>query len=153
MKETLNNQISLVPEYRFSGSGKQGYAFKIFFIFLIFLTVLSCKKSSPELPLPGQINISRVEGPTSGKKNETLYLTVYYPTSSSCDVFDRLEKNTNGKIVSVRAFGHTDTSTNCLEVAVDKSASLSFTPTTTGVYELRFINIDNSWFAFKISIN
>lgn len=152
MKEKLTFLFNLMPTERLTGSGKLRNGCKIFITFLILLTLMSCKKGSQE-SLPGQINISRVEGPTSGKMNETLYLTVYYPTSSSCDILDRFEKNTKGKIVSVRAFGHTDTSENCLDVAVDKSASLSFTPTSTGVYELRFLNIDNSWFAFKITIN
>jgi hypothetical protein len=153
MAEQLKDQIRLKPAYRLSGSWRWMNGFKLFFTFLILITLLSCKKSSPDSPLPGQFDISKAEGPTTGKVNETLYLSVYYPTSSSCDILDRLEKSTKGKIVSVKAFGHTDTSDYCMAVAVDKNASLSFTPTSAGIFELRFMNRDNSWFAFRITIN
>ena len=125
----------------------------IFNSILILFIIISCKKSSSDSPLPGQWNMSRVEGVTTGIINQTISLNVYYPTSSGCDILDRFEQNTQGKIISVRAFGHTEISNFCTQAAVEKSTILDFTPTSTGSYELRFIQRDNSYFTYNLIIN
>lgn len=120
---------------------------------LILFIIVSCKKSNSDSPLPGQWNLSRVEGVTTGIINQTISLSVFYPTSSGCDVLDRFEQDSQGKIISIRAFGHTETSSFCTQVAIEKSAILDFTPTSTGSYELRFIQRDNSYFTYNLTIN
>jgi hypothetical protein len=120
---------------------------------LILFILISCKKSSPETYTPGQINMNRVEGATTGNLNQTITFTVYYPTSSGCDVFDRFEQINKGKIVSIKAFGHTDTSTYCIQAAIERNTTFDFIPTSSGLYELIFINRDNSYFTHNLTIN
>jgi len=100
-----------------------------------------------------QWNISRVEGVTSGTLYQMVYLTVYYPTSSGCDIFDKFEQSENGKIITIKALGHTDTSSICTAVALERSAIFSFKPTSTGIYELRFLKRDNSYITHNVTIN
>jgi hypothetical protein len=97
--------------------------------------------------------MSRVEGVTTGTINQAISLTIFYPTSSGCDVLDRFEQNANGKIISIKAFGHTETSNFCTQAAIDKRAILDFTPTSKGSFELRFIQKDNSYFTYNLTIN
>ena len=126
---------------------------KIFIASIILILLISCKKSSPETLTPGQINMNRVEGATTGNLNQTITFTVYYPTSSGCDVFDRFEQSVKGKIVSIRAYGHTETSTFCIQAALERNITFDFIPISTGLYELRFINRDNSYFTHNLTIN
>jgi hypothetical protein len=120
---------------------------------LILIQLISCKKSTPESYTPGQLNMNRVEGATTGSLNQTVTLTVYYPTSSGCDVFDKFEQSIKGKTVSIKAYGHTETSTFCIQAALERSATFDFMPTSAGLYELRFINRDNSYFTHNLTIN
>jgi hypothetical protein len=125
----------------------------IYIASLILILSISCKKSSPETINPGQINMNRVEGAITCNLDQTITLTVYYPTSSGCDVFDRFEQSIKGKIVSIRAFGHTETSTFCIQAAIERNITLDFIPTSTGLYELRFINRDNTYFTHNLTVN
>jgi hypothetical protein len=126
---------------------------KLFITILILFSLISCKKSNSESNNPVQWNMTRVEGVTTGTLNQAISLTVFYPTSSGCDIFDKFEQSTQNKIVSIKAFGHTETSNICTDAAIEKNATLSFTPTSTGSYELRFIQRDNSYFSVNLTIN
>jgi hypothetical protein len=97
--------------------------------------------------------MSRVEGDTTGKIDQTIILTVYYPTSSSCDVFDRFEQAHGANFFSWKAYGHTETNNFCTNEAIEKSVTIKFTPISAGTYELRFINKDNSYFTHILTIN
>jgi hypothetical protein len=97
--------------------------------------------------------MNRVEGDTTCKIDQTIILTVYYPTSSSCDIFDRFENTTQDHFFSFIAYGHTETSKFCTEAAIEKSVEVKFTPISAGSYELRFINKDNSYFIHIITVN
>ena len=125
----------------------------LFVTSLILILIVSCKKSTQETYNSVQWNMNRVEGVTSGSLNQTITLIVYYPTSSGCDVFDKFEQSIQDKIVSIKAYGHTVTSTFCTDVAIERSAAFSFEPTSTGSFELRFINKDNSYFTDNLTIN
>ena len=119
----------------------------------IILSLSSCEKESIDPIDPNQWNISRVEGLTFGTINQTVYLTVYYPTSSGCDIFDNFKQTEKGSIISIKAYGHTDTSSICTAVALERSTLFSFNPTSTGVYELRFYKRDNSYIVHSVTIN
>jgi hypothetical protein len=97
--------------------------------------------------------MNRIEGDTIGKIDQTIFLTVYYPTSSSCDVFDRFEQALGANFFSWKAYGHTETSKFCTEAAIEKSVIIKFTPISAGTYELRFIKKDNSYFTHILTIN
>ena len=125
----------------------------IFIASLILILLISCKKSPPETHNSVHWNMNRVEGVTSGSLNQTITLTVYYPTSSGCDVFDKFEQSIQDKVVSIKAYGHTETSNFCTDAAIERSAPFSFKPTSTGSFELRFINKDNSYFTHNLTIN
>ena len=120
---------------------------------LIFILLVSCRKSNQEPYKSVQWNMNRVEGATTGKVDQTIILTVYYPTSSSCDVFDRFENTTQDHFFSYKAYGHTETSKFCTEAAIEKSVEVKFIPISAGSYELRFINPDNSYFTHTIIVN
>jgi hypothetical protein len=125
-----------------------------FFITCIILVlIVSCKKSTPEIYNSAQWNMNRVEGVTSGSLNQTITLTVFYPTSSGSDVFNKFEQSIQDKIVSIKAYGHTVTSNFCTDAAIERNATFSFKSTLTGPFELRFINKDNSYFTHNLTIN
>ena len=119
---------------------------------LILILLISCKKSSPEVDKSVQWNFNKVEGDTIGKVDQTNILTVYYPTSSSCDVFDKFERTLEDNFFSFRAFGHTETSNLCTNATAEKSVSVNFIAISVGSYELRFINKDNSYITHNITI-
>ena len=118
---------------------------------LILILLVSCKKSSSDISV--QWNMKRVVGDTTCKIDQTIFLTVDYPTSSSCDIFDRFENTTQDHYFSFKAFGHTETSKFCTEAAIEKSVEVKFIPISAGSYELRFINPDNSYFTHTIIVN
>jgi hypothetical protein len=120
---------------------------------LIILSIIACKKDISDSPDKGQWNINRVEGINSATLNQTISLTVYYPTSSGCDVFDRFEQSIKGNIVSIRAYGHTETNIFCTQVALERSTTFDFKAATPGNYELRFINRDNSIITHNLTIS
>ena len=120
---------------------------------LILILLVSCTKSSSEHYTSVQWNMNRVEGDTTCKIDQTIILTVYYPTSSSCDIFDRFENTTQDHFFSYKAYGHTETSKFCTEAAIEKSVEVKFTPVSAGSYELRFINKDNSYISHSITVN
>lgn len=120
---------------------------------LILILLISCRKSITEADKSVQLNMNRVEGDTIGKVDQTIILTVYYPTSSSCDVFDRFENTTQAHFFSYKAYGHTETSNFCTEAAIEKSVQVKFIAISVGSYELRFINKDNSYITHIITIN
>ena len=120
---------------------------------LILILLVSCTKSSSEHYTSVQWNMNRVEGDTTCKIDQTIILTVYYPTSSSCDIFDRFENTTQDHFFSYKAYGHTETSKFCTEAAIEKSVKVKFIPISAGSYELRFINKDNSYFTHTIIVN
>jgi hypothetical protein len=113
---------------------------------------MSCGKESSESFISIQWNMNRVEGVTSGTLNQTISLTVYYPTSSGCDVFDKFEQSSQGNIISIKALGHTVKSNFCTYAAIEKTATFNFKPISTGSFELRFINKDNSYFTHTLTI-
>jgi hypothetical protein len=118
---------------------------------LILVLFVSCKKNSSETSV--QWNMNRVVGDTTCKIDQTIFLTVYYPTTSSCDIFDRFESTTQDHYFSFKAFGHTETSKFCSQIAIEKSVEVKFTPVSAGSYELRFINKDNSYISHTITVN
>src|SRR5664280_1998761 len=120
---------------------------------LILILLVSCTKSSSEHYTSVQWNMNRVEGDTTCKIDQTIILTVYYPTSSSCDIFDRFENTTQDHFFSYKAYGHTETSKFCTEAAIEKSVEVKFIPISAGSYELRFINPDHSYLTHTITVN
>jgi len=97
--------------------------------------------------------MNRVEGPTTGKADEAITLTVYYPTSSSCDIFDRIERDVQPYYFSFKAYGHTETSNLCTDAAIEKSVKVKLMPLSAGSYKLRFINNNDSYFIHNLTIN
>jgi hypothetical protein len=124
-----------------------------FITILILLALPSCKKSNSDSNNLVRWNINRVEGPATGMANQSINLLVYYPTSSGCDVLEKFEQTTQDKIMSIKAYGYTQTSGNCTAGAIEQSITLSFTISTPGSYELRFIQKDNSYITFNLTIN
>ncbi len=122
-------------------------------ILLCFL-ILSCHKTDSEYMNSNQWNMTRVEGINTGVINQTISLTVFYPTSSGCDIFDKFDlKYAKNNIVSIRAFGHTENSELCTQQAIEKSTTFEFTPASKGVFELRFTNKNNAYFTYNLIIN
>lgn len=119
---------------------------------LVFL-LLSCMKKDSESKNLLQWNMNRVEGISTGVLNQTITLTVFYPTTSNCDILDKFEQSIKNNIVSIKAYGHTEASTFCTQSAIEKNTPVSFKPTSSGSYELRFVNRDNSYFTHNLKIN
>ena len=120
----------------------------ILFLVLIFLTS-GCKKSANDTSV--HWNVSKVEGPNTGLVNQDISLTVYYPTSSGCDIFDKFKQSTQGNVISVKAFGHTDTGF-CTQVALERTVKFNFQSNSIGIFEIRFINRDNSYLTHNLII-
>jgi len=127
--------------------------FNFCIISLILALFVSCKKDTNDAFKTVQWNMNRVEGPTSGKVDKAIVLTVYYTTSSSCDIFDRFGCDTHAYYFSYKAYGHTESSSLCIEAEVEKYFKVKLTPLSAGIYELRFINKDDTYLTHNLTIN
>jgi hypothetical protein len=121
------------------------------FIVLISLTCGCNKSANDTSSVLVHRNVTKVEGPNTGLVNQAISLTVYYPTSSGCDIFDKFEQSTQGNVISVKAFGHTDTG-YCTQVALERTVVFIFQPNSKGNFEIRFINRDNSYLTHNLII-
>jgi hypothetical protein len=122
------------------------------FVVLIFLTSGCIKSANDTSAVLVRWNVTKVEGPNTGLVNQDISLTVYYPTSSGCDIFDKFEQSAQGNVISVKAFGHTDTGF-CTQVALERTVIFNFQPNSTGIFEIRFINKDNSYLTHNLIID
>ena len=122
------------------------------FIVLISLTCGCSKSANDTSTVPIHWNVTKVEGPNTGIINQATSLTVYYPTSSGCDIFDKFEQSTQGNVISVKAFGHTESNSFCTQVALERTVIFNFQPNSKGVFEIRFIKRDNSYLTHNLII-
>lgn len=125
-------------------------------IFLITtLICISCskEKSAPESlsPAVSQWIITNVEGPDTGRVNDSIPLTVYWPYASGCDVLDSFVETQRDYEVSIKAFGHTNYGF-CTSNAGIKTTTFFFKTSSPGRYELKFLNPDNRYFLYEITI-
>ena len=125
---------------------------QITFIFFSLVTISCTKKTDPNISFI-QWNMTIVEGGLTGRANQSLALTVYWPyTSGSCDVLDNFEETKQGNIISIKAYGHSNGGI-CTDDAGIKTKIYNFISATSGTFELRFINKDNSFISRFITIN
>ena len=126
----------------------------IFFIGMI--AGISCSKNNiaPEsnFPSTNQWMITNVDGPHSGNINDSIALTVYWPYGSGCDVLDGFQQTQQGYEVLIKAFGHTNYGF-CTQAAGVKTKIFYFYTSSPGRYRLKFLNPDNSYLIYIITIN
>jgi len=122
-------------------------------LFLLAISsLLSCKKDSQDNTFI-QHDMSAVSGPASGAVNEAVVLTVSYPYSNGCDVIDKFEQETNGSIVSIKAYSKpVPKNAVCTQDTGTKTTSYNFVSSTTGTFELRFFNRDGSFISHTIVV-
>ncbi|HMK04771.1 MAG TPA: hypothetical protein VK489_11290 [Ferruginibacter sp.] len=81
------------------------------------------------------------------------YLTVHwFFTSGSCDVLDKFEETRLGNIITVKAYGHYSGQV-CTTDAGIKTKIYNFISATARIFELRFVNPDNTVVSYTININ
>jgi hypothetical protein len=119
------------------------------FCALLLILVVSCNKEKQDFE---QWNIIKVEGPATGTIHQALELKVYWPYSSGCDVVDRFEEFIEGNIINVKAYGHTANGI-CTADAGVKNKIYTFIPASSGIFEFRFSNKDNSIISHVVVIN
>ena len=122
------------------------------FIVLIFLTCSCSKSANDTSTVPIHWNVTKVEVPNTGLVNQDISLTIYYPTSSGCDIFDKFEQSTQGNVILVKALGHTEINSFCTQVALERTVIFNFQPNSIGNFEIRFINRDNSYLTHNLII-
>jgi hypothetical protein len=122
-------------------------------LFLLLFALISCKKQTFDTKIKSnQWDIVHIEGDNSGLAGDTILLTVYYPTSSGCDVLDRFETTVSGNTCLVRAYGHI-LKNFCTMNAMIKPAIYKFSTQTRGTYDLRFQRKDGSFLTHNMTIN
>jgi hypothetical protein len=126
---------------------------KLFFIGFCILILFSCRKSNDISGIDyTQWPISKVEGPIVANAKELIELKVYWPYSSGCDILDKFEIYKTGNIINIIAYGHTAADV-CTQDAGLKTRTYNFSSTVPGVFELRFLNKDNSYITHIVTIN
>jgi hypothetical protein len=132
------------------------------FLIIVALTVLiqSCEKNNQqydEFPNPpvglSHWPVSKVTGPKTGLINQPLALEVTYPTSSGCDYVSEFQYINSENTLLVKAFGTSLQNTPCTEAAIPKKINFNFTPLTKGNYIFKFINPDNSYIIYNLTVN
>ena len=121
------------------------------FLFVVFtFLIISCHKGDEEIFV--HWNVTKVEGPATGKINQSVAVTIYWPYGSgSCDVLDKFEETKEGNIIYIKAYGHT-TSGICTMDAGIKTKIYNFLSASAGTFELRFVNPDNTFISHIIII-
>ncbi len=126
---------------------------KFLFIPLLILTLSACKKSN-EISTVSYTHwpVTKVEGLIVANARELIELKVYWPYASSCDMLDKFEIYKTGNIVNVIAYGHTAGGV-CTQDAGLKTRIYNFSSIVPGVFELRFLNKDNSYISHIVTVN
>ena len=120
-------------------------------LFAIFTLLIVCCNKKNEVTF-SHWNVTKVEGPAAGNANQAIALTVYWPYGSgSCDVLDKFEETREGSIIYIKAYGHV-TSGICTMDAGIKTKIYNFFSASTGTFELRFVNRDNTFISHTIII-
>ena len=122
-------------------------------LILLLVLITSCEKNNLDATIKGnQWDIVNIKGSNSSLAGDTIQISVFYPTSSGCDVLDRFENTINGNTYMVSAFGHTEKAM-CIQYAGIKSAIYKFTTKIKGTYNLCFQRRDGSLLNHNLTIN
>ena len=118
---------------------------------IMLLFILSCNKEK-EIIEGIHWNILKVEGLTTGAIQQPIEIIVYWGYSSGCDFLNRFEESKTGNVIHIKAIGQTSSGI-CTTDAGIKTRIYTFTPNSTGIFEFRFINTDNSIITHIVTIN
>ena len=126
---------------------------RLILISLFCLSFFSCTKPKSTEIVYSLRMMTKVDGVAAGNVNQLIPLTVsWFYTSGSCDILDKFEETRQGNIISIKAYGYYSGSI-CTADAGITTKIYNFISTTTGTFELRFINPDNSFITYTITIN
>jgi hypothetical protein len=81
--------------------------------------------------------ISAVAGPTTGRVNQELILTVSFGVDNDCGAFNKFVEITTGNTKEIEVESKY-VGTNCNTIPVTKTTPYSFKATTAGTYILKF---------------
>ena len=123
------------------------------FLFALFtLLILSCNKPNDNEVIFLHWTVVKVEGPATGNVNQPVAITVYWPYGSgSYDVLDKFVETKEGNMIYIKAYGHR-TSGICTMDAGIKTKTYNFLSASAGIFELRFVNRDNTFISHTIVI-
>jgi len=131
----------------------------LLFIPLIFL-LNACEKSPKESDkLPESIDslvhhdVLKVEGPSTSLINQSVTLTVYYPTASGCEYVSKFMTEIDNRNILIKAYGGIIRNAFCTFEAVPKTINYNFTPTEKGQFIFKFINRDNSIISHSLRVD
>lgn len=106
-------------------------------VLLVATGFTSCNKDDEPQIITNKSFVTTVTGPTTGKVNQELTLTVSFTTVNNCFVFNKfLETATeNTKVIEVESKSE---GINCGTTPVTKTTSYKFKATAAGTYILKF---------------
>ena len=125
----------------------------------LILFTLSCQKTDVDidysLPTPEGLvhwDILKVEGKHSISLNDTLFLDVYCPRTTSCDYISQLLPNEHGNRILIKAFGNSRKNSPCLMFAFPQVLPYEFVPKNRGHFSLDFIKKDHTIIRFDVNV-
>jgi hypothetical protein len=98
------------------------------------------------------LQVTSASGATTSTQNVPVHLNVKWFYTSGCDEFDNFNTSQNGNVLIVKAIGHTN-NTICTQETGLKTAIYIFNSTSTGNYEIRFTNKDNTYISHFVTVN
>jgi hypothetical protein len=125
--------------------------YTIFLSSLLLFILSACKKEKPTAAQ--QHEISSVSGPSTGNINTDIILTVTYPYINGCDYVAVFEESKTGNTVILKAISKTvPKNAVCTQDVGSRTIDYPFKSATAGVFELKFLKLDQSAITHTITI-
>jgi|GEM_PF-3461417 len=125
----------------------------LFAIAFFATTLIACKKDGDEYTQSFHHDVTSVTGPTTVSVNTAVTLTVTYPYSNGCDYVERFEETKDGKTITLKAMSKPVlVNTVCTQDVGTRTIEYKFTPSSTGVYELKFLKTNGTFVTHNVTV-
>ena len=117
-----------------------------------FISFPGCKKQDDKCMSLTTAQVTKVTGPNTAFVNQEIDLTVLYYLSNGCGQFESLEATSNGNtiIISLKAKYQ---GCICTDVLLGGQANYKFKANQAGVYYLKFLQPNQTYFTDTITVN
>lgn len=118
---------------------------------LLLFVLGACKKEKQTAAQ--QHDISSVSGPSTGTINTDIVVTVTYPYINGCDYVAGFEESKTGNTVILKAISKpVPKDAVCTQDAGSRTIDYKFKSAKAGVFELKFLKLDQSAITHTITI-
>lgn len=128
---------------------------RLLFLTLCFLATVfvACEKDGDEYTKSSHHDITSVAGPATGTVNTAVTLTVTYPYINGCDYVEKFEEAKDGKTFTIKAMSKPIlVNSVCTQDVGTRTIEYKFTPTASGVYELKFLKTNNTFVTHSVTV-